>query len=149
MTTPTGRRGCATRRSGDDGTVAVEAALVAPALLALLMLVLVAGRVSQASGDVQSAATAAARAASLRATPAAASTAAEDAAADNLGGAGVACASHSVAADTANFRPGGSVTVEVTCTADMGDIVLLSVPGSRTFSATATEVVDTWRGAGP
>lgn len=130
----------------DRGSVAVEVAVVAPALLALLMLAVVAGRVTQASGDVQSAATAAARAASLRATPAAATSAAQDTADANLADAGLACASRQVTTSSDQLRPGGSVTVAVTCTTDLSDIVLLSVPGSRTFSAQATAVVDTWRG---
>jgi Flp pilus assembly protein TadG len=136
-----------TRRRGDRGSVAVEVAVVAPAIIALLMLVLVAGRVSQASGDVQSAATAAARAASLRATPAAATSAAQSAVDANLADAGLACASRHVGTAT-DLRPGGSVTVAVTCSTDLADVVLLGVPGSRTFSASATAVVDSWRGNG-
>ncbi len=135
-----------TRARGDRGSVAVEVAVVAPALIALLMLVLVAGRATQASGDVQSAATAAARAASLRATPAAATSAAQATADANLADAGLACASRQVSTTSDQLRPGGSVTVAVTCTTDLSDIVLLAVPGSRTFRAEATAVVDTWRG---
>ena len=41
---------------------------------------------------------------------------------------------------------GGTVTVTVECTASMADVTLLGVPGTRTFTATATEVIDTYRG---
>jgi hypothetical protein len=48
---------------------------------------------------------------------------------------------------TANgLRPGGAVTVTVSCTVPLSDLLLLGVPGSRTVSASATSPVDQWRG---
>jgi Flp pilus assembly protein TadG len=128
--------------------VATEVALVAPALLALLMLVIVAARVTHAQTDVQSAATAAARAASLRSTPAAATDAARDTATANLDDAGITCRSFEVETATSDLRPGGTVSVTVQCIAEFSDIALLAVPGSRAFTAQATEVVDTYLGEG-
>lgn len=45
-------------------------------------------------------------------------------------------------------EPGGLVGVTVTCTAAMSDVALIGVPGSRTFSSRAVEVVDRYRGDG-
>lgn len=133
------RRGC-----GGGGAVTSEMAVVMVAFLAgFLMLVVYAGRVGQAGNDVRSAAHEAARAASLQASPARAEDAARHTAASNLSTSGVACADGlSVTADTSNLVPGGTVTVTVSCTASLADVASLNVPGSRTYSASATEVVD-------
>jgi Flp pilus assembly protein TadG len=137
------------RRTGDDrGTAAVEAAIIAPALLVLLVLVMLAARVSQADAEVQSAATAAARAASQQATPAGATREADQVAQASLDDAGLSCSAWDVDVDTTFLAPGGSVQVTVTCTTPLSDMILLSVPSHRTFQATATEVVDTYRGGG-
>ena len=131
---------------GDRGSVAVEMAVLAPALVALLLLVVFAGRVTQAEGDVRRAASAAARAASLRQHPAGAETAARDAAAANLAASGVACGRLETAVDTSRFRAGGAVAVTLRCTASMDDVALLGVPGRKTFIARSVEVIDRYRG---
>ncbi len=131
---------------GEQGSVAVEVAVIAPALVALLLLVVFAGRVAQADGDVRRAASAAARAASLRQDPAGAEDAARAASAANLAARGVACGSLDTAVDTSRFEAGGTVAVTVRCTASMADVSLLGVPGSRTFTARSVEVVDRYRG---
>ena len=43
------------------------------------------------------------------------------------------------------FHPGGWVTVTVACRASFADVSSLAVPGEKTFTATATEVVDAFR----
>jgi Flp pilus assembly protein TadG len=128
------------------GSIAVEAAVLAPALVALLLLVLLAGRVSQAEGDVRRAASAAARAASLRQEPGDAETAARDTAAANLNASGIVCASLDTEVDTSRFVAGGAVAVTVRCTASMADVSLLGVPGRRTFTSRSIEVIDRYRG---
>ena len=142
--TPTRRH----RRAGDRGSIPTELALVTPAVLVLLMLVIVTGRLVDGNADVQNAAAAAARAAALRSSPAGAAEAAEDTATANLA-AGTRCQDVEVTADAAGLKPGGSVSVTVACTVDLSDIALLAVPGQQRFTATATEAVDTYRGAGP
>lgn len=134
---------------GDRGSVAVETAVVAPALVALLLLVVFAGRVSQADGDVRRAASEAARAASLRQHPADAEATATEVAASNLSTSGVACRTLETGVDTSEFHPGGTVTVTVRCTASMRDVSLLGVPGSRTFVANSIQVIDRYRGEDP
>lgn len=133
----------------DRGSVAVETAVVAPALVALLLLVVFAGRVSQADGDVRRAASEASRAASLRQHAEDAQTTAQEVAASNLSASGVACATLETEVDTTNFVPGGTVAVTVRCTASMRDVSLLAVPGSRTFTASSVEVIDRYRGEDP
>ena len=130
----------------ERGSVAVEVAVIAPGLVALLLLVVFAGRVAQADGEVRRAASAAARAASLRQDPSGAEEAGRETAAANLRAGGVACGSLDTAVDTSRFAAGGTVAVTVRCTASMADVSLLGVPGSRTFTARSVEVIDRYRG---
>jgi Flp pilus assembly protein TadG len=133
------------RAVGDQGSVAVELAVLAPAFIFLLLLVVYAGRVSAAETDITRAASAASRAASLRQHPTDATRDAQTTAAANLAASGVACADLATDVDTADFSPGGTVTVTVTCHASMADLALLGLPGTRTFTATAVEVIDRYR----
>ncbi len=132
----------------ERGSVAVEVAVIAPALLFLMLLVVYAGKVSEADGNVERAASDAARAASLRQHPGDATTDAQDTAAANLAAAGVPCLTLITTVDTDDFGPGGTVTVTVRCEASMADVTLLGVPGRRTFSTSAVEVIDTYRSDG-
>ncbi len=129
----------------ERGSIAVEVAVIAPALLFLMLLVVFAGKVSEADGNVERAASDAARAASLRQHPGDATADAQQTAAANLAAAGVPCLTLSTLVDTSDFAPGGTVTVTVQCEASMAEVTLLGVPGRRTFTATAIEVIDTYR----
>jgi len=133
------------RLRDDRGTIAVEVAVIAPALLFLMLLVVYAGKVSEADGNVERAASDAARAASLRQHPSDAADDAQSTAAEDLTAAGVPCLDLTTTVDTDDFDPGGTVTVTVRCEASMADVTLLGVPGRRTFTATAVEVIDTYR----
>lgn len=133
------------RLHNDRGSIAVEVAVIAPALLLLMLLVVYAGKVSEADGNVERAASDAARAASLRQHPGDAATDAHDTATANLAAAGVPCLTLTTDVDTEHLVPGGTVTVTVRCEASMADVTLLGVPGRRTFTATAVEVVDRFR----
>ena len=130
----------------DRGSISVEVAVIAPAFIFLMLLVVFAGKVSEADANVTRAASHAARAASLRQHPADAITDATTTAQANLDAAGVPCIDLDITVDTDDLRPGGTVTVTVACTASMADVTLLGVPGRRSFNATAVEVVDTFRG---
>lgn len=129
----------------ERGSVAVETAVIAPALVLLLLLVVFAGKVSEADSNVARAASEAARAASLRQHPGDAAVDAERVARENLSASGVPCIALDVRVDTSDLEPGGTVAVDLRCTASMADVALLGVPGQRTFSAKAVEVIDTYR----
>lgn len=137
------------RATHDRGSVAAEVAVVAPALLMLMLLVVYAGHVAEADGDVRRAAAEAARAASLRQLPEAATAAASEAAQANLAAAGVACNPLTVDVDTTNFAPGGTVTVDVTCLATLDAVSLIGAPRQREYRARSVEVIDTYRGDAP
>ena len=139
MTTP--------RHAYERGAIAAEMAVVMVTFFAgFLLLVVFAGRVAQAENDVRSAAHEAARAATLQGTPDAADARAREVAAANLTTSGVACSEGTtVTVGLTDWRPGGWVTVTVTCNASLRDVASLGVPGTRTFTATATEIIGTFR----
>ena len=47
--------------------------------------------------------------------------------------------------DTGAFRPGGVVTVTITCTADLSGLALSGLPGAATISATGRAPLETHR----
>ncbi|MEU5259755.1 TadE/TadG family type IV pilus assembly protein [Amycolatopsis sp. NPDC021455] len=129
----------------EGGAVTVEAVLLAPALVMLLVFVaVVVHRGVDARLRLDDAAHQAARAASLQRIPAAAVAAAQATATSALTHAGLVCRD-AAASTTTSANPGSTVVVTVRCTVDFGQALILGVPGSRTLSATASEVVDTYR----
>ena len=133
----------------EEGSVAVEVAVVAPAFVFLMLLVVFAGRVSEADTTIRRAASEAARAASLRQHPRHATAHPETGAGADLSAARVRRLPLTIEVDDTDFRPGGTVSVTVDCVASMADVTLLGVPGTRTFTARSTEVIDRYRGDGP
>lgn len=137
-----------TRTRDEDGVLAVETAVIAPAVLVLLLLVIYVARAVGADTQVQAAAARAARAASMEASHAAAIDAATAAAQHNLGGAGIDCHQMHIDIDAEQFGAGSTVTVNVGCQLANTDLALLAVPGTRWSTARAAHVVDRYRGGG-
>jgi Flp pilus assembly protein TadG len=129
----------------EHGSTAVEAAIVAPALLLFVLLVVLGGRVAGAKLRVEEAARDAARAASMARNAGQASEDAHSTAEATLGNAGVTCATFSVQPNLGGFRPGDTITVTVRCTTPLSDLKPLPVPGSKTLSATYAVVIDPYR----
>ena len=146
------------RRPDDAGSVAVELTLLTPLLVALLLFVVAAGRVTTARIAVQDAATRAARALTLHPAVqpdggveqarAAALTATTD----------LGCRTLTVhltpfgreapaGRGLQGATPGRVVTVQVACTVDLGDLTGLGLPGSTVIPATATSPLDRYRSA--
>ncbi|ONI71361.1 pilus assembly protein TadE [Actinosynnema sp. ALI-1.44] len=132
----------------DRGSVAAEVTIAAPFLVMLLVFVgVVIHRGVDARLRIEDAAHQAARAASIERTSATATAVARSTATSALSSAGVTCVSLTVDAATGGMRPGGTVSVTVSCTVDFGDALILGVPGEKRLSATAVEPIDTWRSA--
>lgn len=125
--------------------MALELAILAPAVIVMLLLVVGFGRVTHARQLVDQAAAAAARAASLADSPGAARSSAEQAARDTLTGAGLACQAAGVEVDVSDFRPGGILTVRLSCTADLSGLALAGVPGAVTLDAVAASPLEPYR----
>ena len=133
----------------DDGSASIELAIVAPAILTMLALAIIAGRANLAQQAIDSAAFDAARSASLARTEGAARSEALSAATTTLSSLGVACRNISVTVDTSGFRrPVGqpaTVTATVACRADFSDVALPGLPGSKRLTANFTSPLDTYR----
>ncbi|MET8288350.1 TadE family protein [Streptomyces sp. NPDC005132] len=146
----------ACRRGSDEGSAAIEAAIILPALIMFLCLAIAGGRLVTSGSKIDSAAEDAAREASIHRTTSAAQSAAQSAAhaaaAESLNDQGIACSSTSVNVDTGGLSvPVGqvaTVTVTVTCTVPLSDLLLPGVPGARTLTSTASSVVDQYRQRG-
>jgi len=140
------------RDEADRGAVTLETVILTPALLALIGLLVVGGRVTSAQNVVEQAASEAARTASLARTGPGAAKAARTAATAALQRRGATCEQISISIDTSGFAvPAGqpaTVTATVSCTVPLSDLGLPGAPGSHTVSAKAASPLDTYRGRG-
>lgn len=132
-----------TRRLSDRGSITLELAVLAvPALLVVGALAHLRAlpatrlRIDLATQD-------AARAATLQRSPAAAAAAAQRTAAAGFRDEHAGCQRPTIHTDLHDFRPGGSVTVQLTCPTT---VEVFGVTVHRTLTATATAPVDRYRG---
>ncbi|WP_020123811.1 TadE/TadG family type IV pilus assembly protein [Streptomyces canus] len=136
----------------DEGSAAIEAAILLPALIMFLCMAIAGGRIVTSGAKIDSAAEDAAREASIHRTAAAAQGAAQSAAAESLADQGIECASTSVSINTGGLSVPvgqvGTVSATVTCTVNLSDLLLPGVPGAKTLTSTATSVVDQYRQRG-
>ncbi|MDQ1249783.1 MAG: hypothetical protein QG597_4159 [Actinomycetota bacterium] len=149
-------RPAAVAGEADRGSVTIEVAILAPALLMLLGLAIVGGRYELAAGTIEAAASAGARAASLARTAADAQRDARRLVEASLHDQDLHCRNTTVSVDTSGFatrqvlRPAETpvpahVTVTLTCQLDTALLSLPGLPGSTTIRATASSVLDTYR----
>ena len=135
-------------RDRQQGSMSVELAVIAPALVLLLLLVAAAGRVVEAQGHIDGAARDAARAASLAGSSGQAVQLAQQAAQGDLG-ASSWCVGGSVRAPVIGFPsagqlvgPGSDVRVTVTCDVNMSPFRLLGFGATMHFSGTGIAPLD-------
>jgi Flp pilus assembly protein TadG len=134
-----------TRLRTERGSAAIELVILTPVLVAAILTIAAGARYVDARGQTNSAAFAAARAASLTTSQDAAVAAGESAAEQSMAERGLACANLEVGIDAHEFVPGGSIRATVTCTTDLSDLVGLGLPGTKTFTATATVPLEAHR----
>lgn len=136
------------RLSAERGSATIELAILAPVVVALLMLTIGFGKIAQARTWVDQAAHAAARSASLERDSGTASSSGNAAARQYLTHQGLECSSEEISVDTSGFTTAlgqpAAVTATVTCVVPLKDIA--GVPaGSKTFTGTATSPIDPYR----
>jgi Flp pilus assembly protein TadG len=146
----TGRRDSASGRPGAEaGNAPLELVILAPVIVALIGLVIAAGRTSIAQGSVAAAARDAARQASISRSPGQAVTAALASASDTLSGEGLNC-KPVVRMQLAGFGvPLGepaTVSATVTCKVSLSNLLVPGLPGSKTLRASFTSPLDPYRG---
>ena len=133
----------------ERGSATIEAVIGVPAFLLFVLLIIAAGRVAIARQAVEASAAEAARSASIARTQGQAEANGVSGAAASLRNQGVRCTAQRVDVDTSGFAvPVGtpaSVTATVTCIADVSDLSIPGLPGSRTITATMSSPIDTYR----
>jgi hypothetical protein len=134
----------------DRGSAPVEMAITGLIAIALIGVLIVAGRVAIASSSISGVAGNAARDASLARTPAVAVQRATSTAIASLHAQHLQCeGTPDVAVDTSGFSapPGTNavVTVDVTCVVALSDIGMPLMPGSRTLHDHAVSPLDRFR----
>jgi Flp pilus assembly protein TadG len=130
----------------EEGIGILDTLVAVPLLVAVGVLIVALARVRLADGLVIDAANDAARAASLQRSSGAAAAAASSAAATSLAGTNTSCqGGPAVSVDTSNWVAGGSVSVTVTCTANLSDVAVPGLPGSHTLDARATAPIERFR----
>lgn len=135
----------------ERGSTTLELAVLAPALILVLLLVIAGGRIAQAHQAVEAAARDAARQASIARDPATARANALTSAQAALTREGLNCPAQ-VTIDTSGFtRPIGqpaTVTANVSCTVNLADVSAAGVPNT-TVRARFTSAIDPFRGRQP
>lgn len=128
----------------------LEAVILVPIFLILMLLIIAGARVGMAGNAINSAASAAAREASLSTSTAAAQYNARLAAETSIANSGYNCASLNVAINDAGINAPlgqiGTVSATVTCDVNLQDLTAVpGLPGVRTLEATASSPVDAFR----
>ncbi len=129
----------------ERGVAVLELVLLVPVFLMLVFFGVAMGRLGQAREDIDAVARDAARAGSIARSADDAQTAATTTASDVLASHGLTCAGLAVNVDTADFRPGGWVRVDVSCTISVADLAGIWAPGDKTMQARGLAVVDAFR----
>ncbi|WP_307806738.1 TadE/TadG family type IV pilus assembly protein [Streptomyces sp. FH025] len=139
-------------RRPDRGGVAIEAAIVVPPVVGLVLLAIAAGRVQTTAGTVEAAARAGARTASLQRSVDGMDQPAADSARATLNQQGVSCRNGDVRVRKGELDlPGGpvaTVTVTVVCDVELVDLLggPAGLPVTKHLVGEFTSVVDRYRG---
>ncbi len=133
------------RSPSEQGSVAVEAVVLASVVMIFVLLAVALGRYEATRAQVIGAARAGAVAASVVSSADFASSAASSAATPDLMGSGASCTRTTVLTDTRKFKPGGSVSVTATCTVGLSDLGVPGLPGEATVVVTQVAPIDPYR----
>jgi Flp pilus assembly protein TadG len=134
----------------DDGASAIEAVILAPALVLMISLAIVAMRIEVAGEAVDASAHDAARAASISSDATDARTAGRDAALATLKANGLTCSTLTVHVDVDGFsvqigQP-ASVQATVTCIVSFSGLSIPGMPGTKRMRSTFISPIDEYGG---
>jgi len=134
----------------ERGGTTVEMVIIAPLLIIMVLFVVGLGRLASTREVIDGAARDGAREASMARNASDAVGRAQAVVQDTLQGRQVTCQSLHVNTDATRttFQPGGTVTVDVSCTVANQDVVLSGLPGSATLHGTFSAPIDQYRGVG-
>ncbi|MDI3390047.1 hypothetical protein QIS99_28215 [Streptomyces sp. B-S-A8] len=130
----------------DTGAYTLEALVCTPVVLFVVVLLAAYGLAGIGDTTTANAAAAAARAASRASAPEGAEAAGQDAARSALSKAGRTCEESSIEIDVSNFPKAvgdpGQVSVTVTCTVSLSQLMVPGLPGAKTLESTRVSYVD-------
>lgn len=132
------------RLRGDRGSMAVEIVLLAPLMVAFMMLVVAGGRYVAVRGDIEATTRDAVRAATLEKDEGRALAVVADITASSLQDVG-ACSGPEL---SGNFVSGGMLTVTISCEVSYDGLGLIGLPGSKTVTISSSAPIDTYRRTG-
>lgn len=135
--------------AGQRGSIAIELAILTPAIILFFAVMVVAGRITLARQAAEAAAFDAARTASLARTASTAQAQAASAALTSFQSQGIECVSLTVQVNTDEFGiepPAPAVvSVSVSCDVQLADVALPGIPGSATLTGQFTSPLDRYR----
>jgi len=126
-----------------QGSLTVELIILIPVVFLFILLALAMGRFELAREEIVSAARAGAEAAAVVPVPGDAQAAALQAVDPVVDG--QSCSQLTVAADTAEFVPGGSVRVTVSCQISFSDLLVPGFSGRAAIQAAVSAPIDPLR----
>lgn len=127
---------------GERGSMAVEVVILAPVLMAFILLIVAFGRYVAVNGDIEATARDAARAASLETDWAAARQSAAHVVNQGLED-GMSCVQLDMGGS--DWRPGGEVVVRLTCRVSYDGLGLIGLPGGVDVDTTSVAPLDPYR----
>jgi Flp pilus assembly protein TadG len=129
----------------ESGSVTVEAVVLVPVLMVFVLLAVAFGRYETTREAVIGAARAGAEAAAVMPSAQSATTAAADATLPAISGSASSCSHIVISTDTKDFKPGGEITVTVSCTVELSDLGAPGLPGRSTVTISQTAPIDPYR----
>jgi hypothetical protein len=133
-------------RRSEDGSLAVEMAMLAPSLLVIFALIFVYGRAAQVNGTLESGTRAAARSVTLARSYDEAVDSANAVLLEAMKDAPQSCQNSLNVHIVGTYEAGEPVTVDADCTYDLSDLGLPGAPGTITTKSSFTSMLDPYRG---
>jgi hypothetical protein len=130
------------------GAEVVAAILLAPVAVAFVVLVFFLGRQVDSRATVRAAADSAAQSAARQRSPQQAETSAQRTVTDMLASNPSCATGPKLSIDLSDFKPGGIVTVDITCTTQTSDLTGLG-PAAKSFVGHGAAIVDTFKATTP
>lgn len=133
------------RRTDDRGSAIAELVILIVVFFGFIAAVVFAGRLTTGRARIEAAARSTARTISIARDPEAAAASAEDQAADMVAEGSAICTTMDFGWDIDRTAEPDVVTVEITCTADLSQLSLVTFAGSVDLTTSADEVLDVHR----
>jgi hypothetical protein len=130
------------------GSAAAEIVILTPLLVLLILVLVMGGRLANASQDLTDAARTSVESAVVASNASAARAQAAATASYEISHDGLECDPYSIVTDVAEFTAGGRVSVRVSCRVKLFTLGLPGLPTALTVSSQASAAIETYREVG-